>query len=648
MRLINVKTRDLEEHYGPDIPRYAILSHRWEAQEVSFDDWQNSRDEIKHKKGFLKIIHACEQAERDNLEYLWCDTNCIDKTSSAELSEAINSMFSWYNDSQVCYAYLSDVPQLFRSDLDELQSYGQDPSQDLKDINGAGASAFLRSKWFTRGWTLQELLAPCKVQFYSQEWTYIADRAWLAESISRTAHIDCSALTDDSKPLKNYSIAVRMSWASARITTVLEDEAYCLLGIFDVQMPLLYGEGAKAFQRLQKEIVQQGLADQSLLAWWETPQNLDPQKTFFLPALAPSAAAFAKSGTVERAGSPKMSWTSEGLSTDVYMLGTLKPDLFFALLSCRESNSMGWTAQEESIWIPLLRRGKSNNFGRVLYASNRLILPWREASRAPNKDEGFLFKEITIENAPHQDENHSFYERGCYMRNPPSGTATFIVLVHDRRYSEPDELKQEWWQMNLDQKHWFKEDLDFSCPSNATVTQTYLGARCYHGGLERQIGLQEAKRMAIPSRSINFAVRVSIASDINGKPSQITGTTVSPLQELIRDTEDIQWPSSNQDGPSSGLKTVESQSDPDNSYRSYTTRLESRKPKYSAFKSSKFWISSLHFEDVLDEPYKEGGLSVFVGTNKSLMESKSFVASGEPREGSGWCIPLILQWADNL
>jgi hypothetical protein len=142
--------------------------------------------------------------------------------------QAINSMFSWYRDSQICYAYLNDVPQLFRSDLDELQRYGLDPSPDLKGINGAGASAFLRSKWFTRGWTLQELLAPCKVQFYSQEWIYIADRALLAESILRTAHIDCNALTDDPKPPRNYSIAVRMSWASARTTTVLEDEAYCL------------------------------------------------------------------------------------------------------------------------------------------------------------------------------------------------------------------------------------------------------------------------------------------------------------------------------------------------------------------------------------------------------------------------------------
>jgi hypothetical protein len=93
-----------------------------------------------------------------------------------------------------------------------------------------------------------------------------------------------------------------MSWASSRITSRLEDEAYCLLGVFDVQMPLLYGEGAKAFQRLQAEIIGQGVAYQSLLMWWETPKNLDPHKNVFLPALTSSTAAFTKSGTVERLG----------------------------------------------------------------------------------------------------------------------------------------------------------------------------------------------------------------------------------------------------------------------------------------------------------------------------------------------------------
>lgn len=205
------------------------------------------------------------------------------------------------------------------------------------------------------------------------------------------------------------------------------------------------------------------------------------------------------------------------------------------------------------------------------------------------------------------------------MRNPPSGTATFVVLVRDRRYSELDELKQEWWQMRLDQKNWFKETLDFSCPSNVTVSQTYLGARCFYGGLERQIGHQEAMRVGIPSRRSEFAVRVSVTCDSNGKPSEITGATVSPLQEHIYDTEEVQWSGSDQDGLSSALETVEKKPSPGDSYRSYTTRLEPRKPKYSVLKSCKFWLSSLRFEDGLDAPYKEGTLSVYVDTDKSLM-----------------------------
>lgn len=639
MRLINVKTRNLEEYYGSNIPRYAILSHRWEDEEVVFHDWQHNRDEIKHRKGYFKIIHACEQAERDNLEYLWCDTNCINKSDLSELSEAINSMFSWYRDSETCYAYLSDVSQLSPLDLDELQCYGSDPNKKLEDIHGAGASALLKSKWFTRGWTLQELLAPVKVHFYSQDWIHIADRGQLAKAISRAAHIDCNALTDDPEPLKNFSVAIRMSWASERITTRFEDEAYCLLGIFDVQMPLLYGEGVKAFQRLQKEIIQQGLADQSLLAWWELPRNLDPSKNIFLLALAPSASAFSKSGTVKKVGSPKMIWTSEGLSTNVYMLGTLRPNLFFALLGCREPDS--W---EENIWIPLLRRGKSDKFARVQYASNRLILPWREAAKSGLKDQsGFIFKEITIENVPHQDKHYSTYEPELYMRNPPPGMVTFVVLVHDRKYSEPDEMKQEWWNLRLDQKNWFKEDLTFSCPGSATTTKTYLGARCCHSHQERKLSPQEATKIEglIPSCSIDFAIRVSVTCDSQGKPFEITGTSVSPLQEPIYNTEDIQWTGDSQNGLSSGLKTILVTP---SSQINYTTRLELRKPKYSILKTSKFWLSSQQF----NEPFKIGKLSAFMGTGKSLMESKAFVASGESGEGSGWCIPLILIWTNDV
>ncbi|RYC54116.1 hypothetical protein CHU98_g12092 [Xylaria longipes] len=110
MRLINTGSLDLEEFFGSAIPKYAILSHTWENDEVALEDWHNRSSAVK-KTGYKKILSACYQARRDNLEYLWVDTNCIDKKSSAELTEAINSMFAWYQNSQRCYVYLADFLQ---------------------------------------------------------------------------------------------------------------------------------------------------------------------------------------------------------------------------------------------------------------------------------------------------------------------------------------------------------------------------------------------------------------------------------------------------------------------------------------------------------------------------------------------------------
>ena len=132
MRLINTRTLKLQEFYG-DIPKYAILSHAWEDGEVSFHEWGDI-SKASQKRGYTKITGACRQALEDELDYLWCDTNCIDKNSSAELTEAINSMFAWYRDAEVCYAYLSDVPALDRNDRDIFEK-------------------FRKSRWFTRGWT---------------------------------------------------------------------------------------------------------------------------------------------------------------------------------------------------------------------------------------------------------------------------------------------------------------------------------------------------------------------------------------------------------------------------------------------------------------------------------------------------------------
>ncbi|PIL28610.1 hypothetical protein GSI_08652 [Ganoderma sinense ZZ0214-1] len=192
-----------------------------------------------------KIRKACAVARLDNFSQLWVDTSCIDKTSSSELSEAINSMFAWYRDAAVCYVYLADVP---RSD----------------DLRRPG-SAFRRSRWFTRGWTLQELIAPRVVVFLSREWEIIGTKENLADLVEDITGIDRDVLVHK-KSHTELSIAARMSWAAERATTRVEDQAYCLLGIFGIIMTPIYGEGEHAFRRLQEEILRH-IPDDSIFAW---------------------------------------------------------------------------------------------------------------------------------------------------------------------------------------------------------------------------------------------------------------------------------------------------------------------------------------------------------------------------------------------
>ena len=233
MRLVHSTTLCLSEFSEADIPPYAILSHRWEEDEASFQD-MDGRDADK-KAGYQKIKHFCRTAAEDGFEYVWVDICCIDKTNSSELSEAINSMYRWYKDSEVCYAYLSDVDS------------GEDPH--------APESSFSKSRWFTRGWTLQELIAPSIVVFYSSDWKEIGTNSSLQDVIEAVTGIHVSAFLGDHDDLRNFSIAQRMSWAANRETTRTEDLAYCLLGLFDISMPMLYGEGEGAFIRLQEEII---------------------------------------------------------------------------------------------------------------------------------------------------------------------------------------------------------------------------------------------------------------------------------------------------------------------------------------------------------------------------------------------------------
>ncbi|KAF9891403.1 hypothetical protein FE257_004259 [Aspergillus nanangensis] len=238
MRLIQTQEPlTLQEFAENEIPKYAILSRRWEREEISFQEMVKNDENTTNKAGYRKIQQFCARALADGFQYAWVDTCCINKESSAELSEAINSMFRWYQGAQICYGYLSDVHD----------------------------GTIERSVWFTRGWTLQELLAPREVLFLASDWSNLGSRKALANQLVEVTGIDEGILLGSSR-MQDVSIARRMSWASQRQTTRTEDMAYCLMGIFDVNMPLLYGEGAKAFIRLQEEIMSDS-DDQTLFAW---------------------------------------------------------------------------------------------------------------------------------------------------------------------------------------------------------------------------------------------------------------------------------------------------------------------------------------------------------------------------------------------
>ncbi|KAH7150808.1 ankyrin repeat-containing domain protein [Fusarium sp. MPI-SDFR-AT-0072] len=259
MRLVNTKTIQLEFLNDDNVPDYAILSHTWEQEEVLFHDM--GRDSAKLKKGYAKLESCCRVARENGFEYFWDDTCCIDKTSSAELSEAINSMYRYYQEASICYVYLADI-----STVSEISD----------------------SRWFTRGWTLQELIAPSSMIFFDKQWRQLGTKTSLVQVLSQRTNIPESILCD-SEELETTSSAQRMSWAADRVTTRKEDGAYSLMGIFGINMPLLYGEGDKAFYRLQEEIMRVS-DDHSLFAWKAIGARGG--------LLAPTPAAFKHSGDI--------------------------------------------------------------------------------------------------------------------------------------------------------------------------------------------------------------------------------------------------------------------------------------------------------------------------------------------------------------
>ncbi|KAK8073437.1 hypothetical protein PG994_004336, partial [Apiospora phragmitis] len=201
---------------------YCILSHRWTwgTEEITYHDVLSIDSKVQAKGGFSKFAGACALAKTLGYGLIWDDTCCINKTDSVELSEAINSMYRWYAESDLCIAFLEDV-------------------SPAKQID--------KSEWFSRGWTLQELIAPKRLetlggQIYSRRCPCSEDR-------------DPRDVLENKKQSRAYSVAQRMSWAAERTTGRLEDRAYSLMGLFEVNMPLIYGERAQAFLRLQQQII---------------------------------------------------------------------------------------------------------------------------------------------------------------------------------------------------------------------------------------------------------------------------------------------------------------------------------------------------------------------------------------------------------
>jgi len=348
MRLLNTDTHKLEYFEG-DPPSYAILSHRWGKEEVLFRDLEN--DTARAKSSYSKIERTCALAAQMGIGYAWIDTCCINKSDSAELSESINSMYLWYEESTVCYVYLGDLSSTWRSTLDlTVEDEKRESTEWLLGqgaLLGGSGNSFQRCEWFSRGWTLQELLAPQAVVFVNEVWEEVGTKLTLWEFITERTGIPGVILHGED--VQSASVAQRMSWAADRKTSRIEDEAYCLMGLFGVNMPLLYGERHNAFLRLQQEIIKVS-NDYSILAW-----NLDSDDLLYMKPgvdgslLAPSPFQF------------KYSWSVQGSEEPPEAITTTSQGIH---LSLRLDEGVVSRSRARGAWLPCTYMDKESPDGR--------------------------------------------------------------------------------------------------------------------------------------------------------------------------------------------------------------------------------------------------------------------------------------------
>jgi len=416
---------------------YAILSHTWGEEEILLADITYRVAE--NNKGYEKVIGAMRQARESDLDYIWIDTCCIDKTSSVELSEAINSMYLWYKHAAVCYVYLADVST-------DRTTGAASPSKELY-------MDFYDSGWFTRGWTLQELLAPRDVKFFSQGWHYLGSKDEYSELICRRTKIEVDFLLG-ARPLGTASIAKRMSWSARRRTTRHEDLAYCMMGIFSVNMPLLYGEGGqKAFLRLQEEIMRDS-DDESLFAWKDP--NIHPSTLHGLLADHPSAFDFEEASSIvcytKRDYENGHGWnsTNRGLVIELYVgkHKLLKGDYYDAALNCPDPR------RDQRGYIGILLQPQDNRPTN----STLPTLSFRENHRLQSS--GF----------------RRFLRVRCnmlfFIKEDDRGSAQSITIVSLR-------LGEQWFsRTDIVPSHQFRlQDASLSRPAEHYTVDTYLAYR---------------------------------------------------------------------------------------------------------------------------------------------------------------------------
>ncbi|KAI4860899.1 HET-domain-containing protein [Hypoxylon rubiginosum] len=448
MWLINTKLLELKEFHG-NIPPYAVLSHVWVGgEEVSFREFADASPATKMKSGYGKIRDACDMARRDRIAWMWVDTSCIDKSSSAELTEAINSMYNWYRDSTTCYAYLDDVPC--------PDGVGESDDETLR--------SFRRSRWYLRGWTLQELIAPPRLAFFSREWHWIGDRRGLADEISAVTGIEPSLLRGQggevTEALHQVSIAKKMSWAARRATTRAEDIAYCLLGLFDVNMPLLYGEGgAKAFARLQEEIIKTS-NDHTIFCWSRGGGSKVPAT--WTSMLAPSPAAFLDAGDYVPADAwdapMPCSMTNLGLSICLPVIYTLTQ--LFVVLDARVA--LGETRMRACIAVQRTnpRRSGSNILDRSRFLSGPVILS-KEATDIRERYRLYIWsRHVRRPGTLHRMHKSPGFKHGVLLfvnptatrllspgkRDAPLGSMGYDIITHPSGIFDEDTALLRLWE----------------------------------------------------------------------------------------------------------------------------------------------------------------------------------------------------------